>query len=71
MAWNPLALSLIGQLGLGTVTASTVQLGLGLAAGFGATDGALLIFGIGLVWVTRAQTEPVPVLKPAIAGTPA
>jgi hypothetical protein len=65
--WTGTALALIGQLGVGSVTASTLQIGMGMAAllaGFGAT---LLLIGLGLVWATRAATEKVkaPVLRPA------
>jgi hypothetical protein len=65
--WTPTALALVGQLGVGSVTASTLQIGMGMAAllaGFGAT---LLLTGLGLVWATRAATEKVkaPVLRPA------
>jgi hypothetical protein len=67
--WSGTAHALIGELGVGAVTASTLQLGLGVAAllaGFGAT---ILLTGIGLVWATRAQTErvKVPALRPATA----
>jgi hypothetical protein len=65
--WTGTALALIGQLGVGSVTASTLQIGMGMAAllaGFGAT---LILTGLGLVWATRAATEKVkaPVLRPA------
>jgi hypothetical protein len=65
--WTGTALALVGQLGVGSVTASALQIGLGMAAllaGFGAT---LLLMGLGLVWATRATTEKVkaPVLRPA------
>ncbi len=65
--WTGTALALIGQLGVGSVTASTLQIGMGMAAllaGFGLT---LVLTGLGLVWATRAATEKVkaPVLRPA------
>ena len=67
--WSGTAHALIGELGVGAVTASALQLGLGVAAllaGFGAT---ILLTGLGLVWATRAQTErvKVPALRPATA----
>ena len=71
MAWSPTALGLIGQLGVGTVTASTLQMSLGLVAAFAAVGAALLVVGIGLVWVTRAETVKVPAAKPVIVATPA
>ena len=65
--WTGTALALIGQLGVGSVTASAIQIGLGMAAllaGFGLT---FLLTGLGLVWATRAATEKVkvPALRPA------
>jgi hypothetical protein len=65
--WTGTALALIGQLGVGSVTASTLQIGMGMAAllaGFGLT---LILTGLGLVWATRAANEKVkaPVLRPA------
>jgi hypothetical protein len=73
MAWSPTALALIGQLGVGTTTASALQMSLGLVAAFAAAGVALLIIGTGLVWVTRArpEVEEVPVPKPVTAPTPA
>lgn len=56
-AWSGLAHGLIGELGVGTVTASTLQMGLGLAgvaAGAGAT---FFLLGIGLVWASRPSTK--------------
>jgi hypothetical protein len=64
-AWTGVAHALIAELGVGTVTASALQLGLGLAALFGLVGGAFIFTGAGLLWVTRAEKEPVPVLKPA------
>ena len=66
-AWSALAHGLIGELGVGTATASALQLALamaGLLAGLGAT---LILTGAGLVWATRPETHPVPVpvLRPA------
>jgi hypothetical protein len=55
--WTGTAHGLIANLGVGTVTASALQMGLGiagLAAGFG---GVLLLLGIGLVWVSRAKRQ--------------
>jgi hypothetical protein len=71
LAWSATALGLIGQLGVGTVTHSTLQLGLGLAAAFGAFGVTLLILGGGLVWAVRPEVEPVPVTKSVTAPTPA
>ncbi len=52
-AWSPLAFGLTAQLGVGTTTAYTLQLALGLAALFAALGGTLLLTGLGLVWASR------------------
>ena len=67
--WTGTTHALIAELGVGSVTASALQIGLGVAAllaGFGAT---ILLTGLGLVWATRPQTErvKVPALRPATA----
>ncbi|NEE01593.1 hypothetical protein [Phytoactinopolyspora halotolerans] len=57
MAWTGTAHGLFGELGVGTVTHSTLQLGLGVAgllAGLGVT---FLATGGGLVWVARGRPE--------------
>ena len=64
-AWTGVAHALIAELGVGTVTASALQLGLaivGLFAGVGAT---LVLTGGGLIWATSPARQPAPVLKPA------
>ena len=65
--WTGTALALIGQLGVGSVTASTLQIGLGVASIMAALGGVLILFGLGLVWAASAATEKVkaPVLRPA------
>ena len=65
--WSPTAHALIGELGVGTATASALQLGLAIAALFAGVGAAFLVIGAGVLWVTRAATEveSVPVLKPA------
>jgi hypothetical protein len=67
--WTGTALALIGQLGVGSVTASALQIGLGMAALLAGFGFAFLLTGLGLVWATRAQTERVkaPVLRPVSA----
>lgn len=47
------------------LTASALQLGLGLAALFADVGATFLIAGGGLVWARRPETVPVPVLRPA------
>jgi hypothetical protein len=55
--WTGTAHALIAELGVGSVTASALTIGFGIAgllAGLGLT---LIVAGLGLVWATRAQTE--------------
>jgi len=65
--WTPTAHALIGELGVGTVTASALQIGLGMAALLAGLGGTLFLTGLGLVWATRAATErvQVPAFRPA------
>jgi hypothetical protein len=56
-AWTGTAHGLIAQLAVGSVTASTLQIGLGIAALLGGLGGTILLTGLGLVWATRAETE--------------
>jgi hypothetical protein len=63
--WTGTAHALIGELGVGTVTATALQMGLALAGLFAGVGFALLVAGAGLVWATRAELAPVPVLRPA------
>ena len=64
-AWTGVAHALIGELGVGTVTASALQLGLALAGLFAGVGATFMLTGAGLVWATRAVKEPVAVLRPA------
>jgi hypothetical protein len=71
LAWSPLALSLIGQLGVGAVTATSLQMGFAmvgmlLAVGFG-----FELAGFGLVWVARPEKVKVPATKTVPAPIPA
>lgn len=70
-AWTGVAHALIAELGVGTVTASALQLGLGLAGLFAGVGFTFLLAGLGLVWVSRAERESVAVLKQRVAGMPA
>jgi len=70
-AWSPLPLALIGQLGVGAATASSLQLALGIAGLFAAVGFGFLLAGIGLVWVARPEKVRVPVTKTATAPMPA
>lgn len=64
--WSPTALALIGDLGVGTATASALQLGLALAALFAGVGATLLFAGVGVFWATRPETAKVPVLRPSV-----
>jgi hypothetical protein len=64
-AWTGVAHALVAELGVGTVTASALQLGLGLAGLFAGLGGTLIVAGLGLVWATAAEKERVPALRPA------
>ena len=55
--WTPTALALVGTLGVGSVTASALTMGLGIAALFALVGLTVVITGLGLVWATRATTE--------------
>ena len=59
-AWSGTAHALIAELGVGTVTASTLQMGLGLAGLFAGIGVTILVAGLGLVWATRAAEEKAP-----------
>ena len=64
-AWTGVAHALIGELGVGTVTHSALQMGLALAGLFAGVGATFILAGAGLVWATRAEMAPVPVLRPA------
>jgi len=64
-AWTGVAHALIAELGVGTVTASALQMGLGLAGLFAGVGGTFFLFGLGLVWATRGERVVVAVPRPA------
>ena len=64
-AWTGTAHGLIAELGVGTVTASTLQLGLGVAGVAAGMGGAFLLMGVGLVWATRPEEAAVRVTERA------
>ncbi len=68
--WTGTAHALIAELGVGSVTASALAMGLGIAALFALVGLTVVFFGLGLVWATRAATEKVrvPVLKQATSA---
>lgn len=57
MAWTGTAHGLIGELGVGTVTGSTLQMGLGLAALLAGLGATFILAGVGLVWAASAKRE--------------
>ena len=59
LAWSGTALGLIGELGVGTTTASAIQLATAVAGLFAAVGLLALMTGFGLVWVSRAMPVPV------------
>lgn len=67
-AWSGTAHGLFGELGVGAVTASTLQLGLALAGTLAAIGLTLLIAGSGLWWATRSKetAEAIEVSAPAM-----
>jgi hypothetical protein len=67
MAWSGTAHALIAELGVGSVTASALQIGLGMAGLLAGVGFTFLLTGLGLVWAVRPETVRVrvPVLRPA------
>jgi hypothetical protein len=74
-AWTGTAHGLIAELGVGTVTHSTLQLGLALAGLFAGLGLVLMVAGGGLVWASRGKDTVIPDTVPEsfvtenIAGT--
>lgn len=62
--WTGTAHALIAELGVGSVTASTLQMGLGLAGLFAGLGFVLIVAGLGLVWAVRPETVKAPVFQP-------
>ena len=62
-AWTGTAHGLIGELGVGTVTHSALQLGLGLAGIFAGVGAVALVAGFGLVWAVNGKDEEIRVLE--------
>jgi hypothetical protein len=55
LVWTPTAQALIAELGVGTVTATAVQMGLGIAGLAAGVGGTIILLGFGLVWVGRGK----------------
>ena len=56
-AWSGTAHGLFGELGVGTVTHSALQLGMGLAGALAGVGATTLLAGVGLVWATGSKDE--------------
>lgn len=59
-AWTGTVHGLIGELGVGTVTHSTLQLGLAVAGLFAGLGLVLMLTGAGLVWASRQKGVLIP-----------
>lgn len=71
LAWSPTALGLIANLGVGTTTASAIQLAMAVAGLFAAVGLLALITGFGLIWASRAPIfAPAGARSEALVGTP-
>jgi hypothetical protein len=70
-AWTGTAHALIAELGVGTLTATNLQMGFGIAALFGAIGFTVLVAGLGLVWAVRAAEEKAPRTRPIAQPIPA
>lgn len=66
LAWSGTALALVGQLGVGAVTASSLQLGLGVAGALGGIGFVFILLGLGLVWAVRPELAKAPARQHAM-----
>ena len=64
-AWTGTAHALIAELGVGTVTASALTLGLGMVGLFAGVGFAFVLAGLGLIWAVRPERVPVAVTRQA------
>lgn len=71
LAWSPLPLALIGQLGVGAATATSLQMALGIAGLFAGVGFMFLLSGLGLVWVARPEKVTAPATKTVPSAIPA
>ncbi|MBN2176838.1 MAG: hypothetical protein JW722_04190 [Demequinaceae bacterium] len=66
-AWTGTVHGLIAELGVGSVTASTLQMGYGIAGLLGGIGLTSIVAGLGLIWVSMGA----PVGAPGVAAKPA
>jgi len=59
-AWSGTAHGLFGELGVGTVTHSTLQMGLALAGTLAAIGLVVVVSGLGLIWATWRKKDEAP-----------
>lgn len=67
--WTGTAHGLIAELGVGTVTASALQLAMGLAGLFAGVGLVSMLTGFGLVWVAKEETKKEIVEPRVLAGS--
>lgn len=65
-AWSGTAHGLIGELGVGTVTASTLQLATALAGLFAGVGLISMLTGFGLVWVAKDESGKKEIVEPRV-----
>ncbi|HEX5827282.1 MAG TPA: hypothetical protein VFY23_07165 [Candidatus Limnocylindrales bacterium] len=70
-AWTGTAHALIANLGVGSVTASALQMGLGIAALAAALGAVLILAGVGVIWAARPVTVPATAKATERAAVPA
>ncbi len=68
-AWTGTAHGLFGELGVGTVTHSALQMGLALAGLFAGVGATTLLAGAGIVWATNGKDEFDTFVEKAAAET--
>jgi len=71
-AWSGTAHGLFGELGVGTVTHSALQMGLAIAGILVAVGLTALVAGFGMIWVSRAREvfESIEVSAPSMPRQP-
>lgn len=68
-AWSGTAHGLFGELGVGTTTHSTLQLGLGVSAIVAGIGFLALVMGFGMIWIARSKDsfEGIEMTSPQMA----